>query len=156
LGIPGNLNAAIMATRGELVAMCHDHDIYKPSFLRKMVERLERHPSALFVHCAIDTITQAGDYVGSCVSDFTHLTPGSEWLKLILSTLACQVCALTVVRRTAHEKYGLYNPEFDFVSDVEMWMRLSVNGDVAYVREPLIQVRDREQGHYATSHAEKL
>jgi glycosyltransferase involved in cell wall biosynthesis len=156
LGIPGNLNAAIMATRGELIAMCHDHDVYKPSFLRKMVEALERYPSALFVHCAIDTITQSGQYVGSFINDFAELTPGHEWLKVMLSTLSCQVCALTVVRRSAHERYGLYNPRFDFVSDVELWMRLSARGDVAYVAAPLIQVREREAVHYATDNALKL
>jgi glycosyltransferase involved in cell wall biosynthesis len=156
LGIPGNLNAAIMTSRGEFIAMCHDHDVYKPSFLRRMVETLERHPSALFVHCAIDTITESGKYVQSFINDFSELTPGCDWLKVMLSTLACQVCALTLVRRSAHEKFGLYNPQFDFVSDVELWMRLSTQGDVAYVREPLIQVREREQDHYATNNGVKL
>lgn len=156
LGIPGNLNAAIRSSRGELIAMCHDHDVYKPSFLRRMVETLERHPSALFVHCAIDCITQSGEYVQSFVNDFGELTPGREWLKVMLGSLACQVCALTLVRRRAHEEQGLYNPEFDFVSDIELWMRLSAEGNVAYVPEPLIQVREREQGHYATNNALKL
>jgi glycosyltransferase involved in cell wall biosynthesis len=156
LGIPGNLNAAITASRGEFVAMCHDHDVYKSSFLRRMVETLERHPSALFVHCAVDIITESGKYVQSFTNDFGELTPGRDWLRVMLSTLACQVCALTVVRRSAHEVHGLYNPEFDFISDVELWMRLSLAGDVAYVREPLIQVRDREQDHYATNNAVKL
>jgi glycosyltransferase involved in cell wall biosynthesis len=156
LGIPGNLNAAIKASRGEYVAMCHDHDVYKPSFLRRMVETLERHPSALFVHCAIDTITESGNYVQTFINDFSELTPGRDWLKVMLNTLTCQVCALTLVRRTAHETHGLYNPKFDFVSDVELWMRLSAAGDVAYVREPLIQVREREREHYATNNAVKL
>ena len=156
LGIPGNLNAAIRSSRGGLIAMCHDHDVYKPSFLRRMVETLERHPSALFVHCAIHTITESGTYVRTITNDFPELTPGHDWAKVMLSTLACQVCALTLVRRSAHEAHGLYNPEFDFISDVELWMRLSLAGDVAYVREPLIQVRDREQDHYATNNAVKL
>jgi len=155
-GIPGNLNAAIRSSRGELIAMCHDHDVYKPAFLRRMVEALERHPKALFVHCAIDTITESGAYVRSFVNEFSELTPGRDWVKVMLNTLACQVCALTLVRRSAHEAHGLYNPEFDFISDVELWMRLSLAGDVAYVREPLIQVREREQDHYATNNAVKL
>ena len=156
LGIPGNLNAAIMSSRGDLIAMCHDHDVYKPSFLPTMVQTLERHPSALFVHCAIDTITESGTYVRTITNDFRELTRGRDWVEVMLSTLACQVCALTLVRRSAHEAHGLYDPEFDFISDVELWMRLSLAGDVAYVREPLIQVRDREQNHYATNNAVKL
>src|SRR5712664_2358028 len=90
LGIPGNLNAAIMNSRGELIAMCHDHDVYRPTFLRRMVEMLDRHPSALFVHCAIDCITEAGEYVNSFVSNVAELTAGRDWLKVMLSTLPCQ------------------------------------------------------------------
>src|SRR5229473_2538483 len=87
LGIPGNLNAAIRNSRGELIAMCHDHDVYRPAFLRRMVELLERHPSALFVHCAIDCITEAGKYVNTIVSNAAELTAGRDWLKVMLSTL---------------------------------------------------------------------
>src|SRR5262249_7624821 len=49
-----------------------------------------------------------------------------------------------------HEEFGLYDPSCGFISDVEMWMRLSSHGDVAYVREPLIQVREREENHIET------
>jgi glycosyltransferase involved in cell wall biosynthesis len=150
LGIPANLNAAIAASRGKFVAMCHDHDVYKPSFLRRMVETLERHPSALFVHCAIETITQQGTYVQTHKGDWPELSQGAKWLKFMLGSFSCPVCALTVVRRSAHEDWGLYDPTFDFVSDVEMWMRLSCKGDVAYVPDPLIEVREREPNHYAT------
>jgi hypothetical protein len=68
----------------------------------------------------------------------------------MLNSLSCPVCALTLVRREAHEKCGLYDPAAGFIADVEMWMRLSGQGDVAYVAEPLIAVREREQDHFAT------
>lgn len=156
LGIPGNLNAAIANSRGDLIAMCHDHDIYKPTFLRRMVEVLERNPSALFVHCAIDCITQEGKYVQTLSADWPELTLGMDWLRFMLSTNSCPVCALTLVRRSAHQQHGLYDPRNDFVSDIELWMRLSSKGDVAYIRESLIQVREREANHYATANAQKL
>jgi len=53
-------------------------------------------------------------------------------------------------RRRAYTQSGLYDATYGFISDVEMWMRLARNGDVAYVREPLIQVRIREEGHPET------
>ena len=58
-------------------------------------------------------------------------------------SLHCPVCALTLVRREAHESYGLYDASYGFISDVEMWMRLSMRGDVAYIDKPLIDVRER-------------
>jgi hypothetical protein len=121
-----------------------------------MVEALERNPSALFVHCAIDSITQEGKYLQTFSADWPELSPGIDWLRFMLSTTSCPVCALTLVRRSAHEEHGLYDPRCDFVSDVELWMRLSSQGDVAYIRDPLIQVRERETNHYATANARKI
>ena len=92
----------------------------------------------------IDVVRQDGSYVCSHVGDWPELTPGYSWLKVMLNSLHCPVCALTLVRREAHEKCGLYDPAGGFIADVEMWMRLSGQGDVAYVAEPLIAVRERE------------
>src|SRR5438105_9474762 len=147
LRMPANLNAGIRETRGELIAVCHDHDLYQPNFLASMVETLDRNPSALFVHCGIEIIRQDGVVQRAFVESWPELTPGAAWLNFMLSSLHCPVCALTVVRRQAHEKFGLYDPRMGFISDVEMWMRLSRHGDVAYVSQPLIQVREREAGH---------
>jgi glycosyltransferase involved in cell wall biosynthesis len=147
LGLPGNLNAAVASSTGKLIAMCHDHDLYRPSFLRRMVETIRRHPSALFVHCAIREITQTGEVTRTHVGGWPELTNGHDWLRYMLSRLDCPVCALTVVRREAHEEFGMYDPAFGFVADIDLWMRLSCQGDVAYVGEPIIDVREREAGH---------
>lgn len=150
LRMPGNLNAGILEARGDYIAVCHDHDLYKPDFLAEMVAALDRHPSALYVHCATDVIGQDDQYVKSHIGNWQELTPGGEWLRFMLQSLSCPVCALTLVRREAHEKYGLYDSSFGFISDVEMWMRLAKNGDVAYLREPLISIREREEDHIST------
>ncbi len=151
--MPGNLNAGIEASRGEFIAVCHDHDIYTPAFIETMVKTLQRHPSALFVHCAIEVISQGSELIQTHVADWPDVTAGATWLKFMLRSLNCPVCALTVVRREAHEQYGLYDPSYGFIADVEMWMRLSNHGDVAYVRDPLIQVREREDDHVETKNS---
>jgi glycosyltransferase involved in cell wall biosynthesis len=150
LGIADNLNAGILESRGEFISVCHDHDLYRTGFLKSMVAALDRHPSALYVHCASDLVMQDGTIVARCaIQDFSELTQGLEWLKFMLSTPHCPVCALTLVRRVAHEQYGLYNPAYGFITDVDMWMRLSAHGDVAYVREPHLLLREREEDHQA-------
>jgi glycosyltransferase involved in cell wall biosynthesis len=151
LRMPGNLNAGIQESRGEMIAVCHDHDLYKPNFLARLVEALDVHQSALFVHCAIDVVRQDGSYVCSHIGGWSELTLGDSWLKVMLKSLHCPVCALTLVRREAHEKCGLYDPRYGFISDTEMWMRLSKHGDVAFVAAPLIEVREREPDHAARS-----
>lgn len=149
LGMPGNLNEGIRKARGELVAVCHDHDLYAPDFIQAMVGALERHHSALFAHCGIEIIDQHGNHISKSVGNWPELSPGLQWLRFMLRRFDCPVCALTLVRRSAHQRYGLYDSNYGFISDVEMWMRLSANGDVAYINRPLVRVRTREQDHPA-------
>ncbi len=153
LGMPGNLNAGIADTVGDYVVVCHDHDVYKREFLRRMFEIAERNPTVLFVHSAIDAISQTGQYLATHNGKWPEVTAGSDWLKIMLKSLSCPVCALTLVPRSVHERFGLYDPTFGFISDVEMWMRLSLNGPVGFSAEELIQVRTREPGHITVTNA---
>jgi glycosyltransferase involved in cell wall biosynthesis len=147
LRMPENLNSGIREASGEYIAVCHDHDLYKTQFLSRMVAALEAYPQALFVHSAIEVVDHEDVVCGRHLADWPEITPGQQWLKIMLRALACPVCALTVVRRKAHEQFGLYDARYGFISDVEMWMRLARHGDVAYIRDPLIQVRTREAEH---------
>ncbi len=149
LGIPRSINSGIEEACGEFIAVAHDHDIYDPTYLDRMVNLLRRYPSALFVHCGIQMLSQDDRRLQKLVGNWPELTSGPTWLKFMLSSLSCPVCALTLVRRKAHEDFGLYDPRFGFLADVEFWMRLSQHGDVAYIAEPLILVREREVDHHA-------
>src|SRR4030095_5687292 len=46
-------------------------------------------------------------------------------------------------RRGAYERAGLFQARFGFVSDVDMWLRLAEEYDVAYVPETLIALPNR-------------
>lgn len=152
LGMPGNLNAGIEASAGEYIAVCHDHDLYAPHYIERLTHLLDRHPSALFAHCGIEIVDQNGKPLGDrLVGPWAELTPGRAWLGVMLRDLHCPVCALTLVRREAHERLGLYHPAYGFIADVEMWMRLSEAGDVAFAAEPLVRVRNREDDHAVTA-----
>lgn len=148
LRMPGNLNGGIRETRGELVLVAHDHDLYDPDLVGRMVEFMDAHPSALFVHTGLLAIGEDGRPTGrSYVADYAPLTPGPRWVDRMLSQVHCPVCADAMVRRVAHERHGLYDPEYGFVADVELWLRLSLQGDVGYLAEPLIHIREREADH---------
>ena len=145
LGMPENLNQGIRATRGEYVVVCHDHDFYNWRLFQKMVSLLDQHPSVGMVHTGIAIIEQEGRETGvKYVSPWPTTTVGKQWLRFMLSSFNCPVCANAMVRRPVHEQLGLYDPDFGFVADVEMWMRISLAYDIGYIAEPLIQVRERD------------
>jgi glycosyltransferase involved in cell wall biosynthesis len=60
LRMPGNLNAAIAAANGEVIANLHDDDLYRPGLLSRWVAALGRHPTAAFVFNAHQVIDAHG------------------------------------------------------------------------------------------------
>jgi GT2 family glycosyltransferase len=146
--MPGNLNSGITECRGDLVLVCHDHDIYDRTLIDKMVRAMETYPSALFVHCGVGLMDDSGEPANrQYIEEAPPLVPGKKWLDYMLSKFDCPVCANAMVRRSTYQEVGLYSDEFGFIADVEMWMRLSQKGDVAYIAEPLIRLREREKDH---------
>ncbi len=145
LGMPGVLNAALQESRGEYVMFCHDHDFYEPTLLERLSSALDQHPSAVFAHCAIVVVDTAGAAERERYLDrFAPLTAGDEFLeRVLLPQLDSKVTALTMVRRAALGD-RLLDPRFEAVADVELWLWLCTQGDVAYVNEPLIRVRERD------------
>lgn len=152
LRMPGNLNDGIRESRGQFVAVCHDHDLFAPQFLEVLVGLLQKHPTALYAHAGLEGVDYDGKPTGFVdVTPWGELTAGRNWLERMLSGFASPVCALTVVRRSAHEQHGLYDPAYGFIADVEMWMRLAELGDVAYSNQPLVRIRERETDHFANT-----
>lgn len=148
LGMPGNLISGIKETKGTYILVCHDHDLYDPSLIEKMVVFLETNPNVIYVHSGVEVIDQSGNSTGArWVEDHEKITDGRVWMEFMMGLVSCPVCANTMVRRSAHEKYGLYAERFGFIADVEMWLRLGQYGDVGYINEPLIRIRLREDDH---------
>lgn len=151
LRMPQNLNKGIQETVGEYIAVCHDHDLFDPTYLATLVALLDDHPSALFAHCGIGVVDQQNRPTNvQHIGKWPELQSGQRWLTFMLQSFSCPVCALALVRRSAHERYGMYNPIYGFISDVELWMRLCEQGDVAYAASPLVLVRERELHHDAS------
>lgn len=148
-GITGVLNAGIERARGKYIQICHDHDIYLPTLTEKMADVMERNPSVVFVHPG----RQGCDHLGNplleayFVCGYPEVSDGKAWRRRMLSRLASPVTGLSMIRRSALESVGLFDPGFGACSDLDMWMRLCAIGDVGYVNELLLYVRGREPGH---------
>jgi glycosyltransferase involved in cell wall biosynthesis len=140
LSMPGNLNVAIGLTTGTYVANLHDGDLYAPTLLEKWEAALDAHPSAGFVFCGIAGwhVEKDSDH-GVILHDVAPLTPGRTFFeRYFLHRYASIVWGTVMARRAAYDVLLPFDPQFAFVSDVDMWMRMCARFDVAYVREPLI------------------
>jgi glycosyltransferase involved in cell wall biosynthesis len=155
LNMPGNLNAAIGACTGEYVANLHDGDAYDPTLFEKWEAALDRHPSAGFVFCALlgwPVKTRHGG--GVLRFDIAPFTKGREFFEShLLASVGCPVWGTVMARRSAYDRLLPFDASFGFLSDVDMWMRMCLDHDVAYVDEPLILLdhtpsRERVPGRY--------
>jgi glycosyltransferase involved in cell wall biosynthesis len=148
-GITGVVNYGIRASCGQYVQICHDHDIYLPPMLERLACIFECNPSVVFAHPG----RQGCDYHGVpnrkayFVCGYAEVTPGDQWRSRMLRGLASPVTGLSMIRRSALERIGLFDPEFGACSDIDMWLRLCAVGDAGYANELLLYVRGRHPNH---------
>lgn len=140
LRMPGNLNVAVSACSGDFIANLHDADQIAPTLLEKWERALTEYPSAGFVFCGIKgwpQSTERGD--GIILHQVKPLTPGKTFYEQHMKHRFSSIVWGTVMaRRTAYNLLLPFDATFGFTSDVDMWMRMCLLYDVAYVREPLI------------------
>ncbi len=158
LYMPGNLNASIGAATGEYIANLHDADEFSPHLLEKWEAALDAHPSAGFAFCGVSsgkmplqgndpvatrlnrsTVTYGYSGAKVYLHDVEPLTPGRVFFERHLMHAPYSIVWGNVMaRREAYARLLPFDSHIGWVADVDMWMRMCGDFDVAYVREPLI------------------
>jgi glycosyltransferase involved in cell wall biosynthesis len=142
LGMPGNLNVAVGMATGEYVANLHDGDQYALDLLERWERALDDHPTAGFVFCGVSGWphrTEHGD--GIILHDVESLTRGVEFYqRFFLHRFSSIVWGTVMARARAYAELLPFDPAYQYISDVDMWMRMCERWDVAYVRAPLIHL----------------
>lgn len=145
LGIPANWDRAVALARGDYVCLFHQDDVMEPGNLARKAAFLDGHPAASFVHSrvALDVQDARGEGVGEWVDDTaeTAVFAGRSYVHrlMVRGNLVCAPAVL--MRRSALLAAGRFNPALGFAADYEMWMKLSVLGDVGFLPEPLVRYR---------------
>lgn len=145
LKMPGNLNAAISKAKGLYIANLHDGDIYRSDLIEKWKNALDKYPHSAFVFN--EYYYKQTTHLVLMTANIKGETGKYEVIKNYFETLSSSVWGTCMVRAEAYKKYGLFNPEYGFISDVEMWLRLSRYEEYTYIHEPLITLTPREPDH---------
>jgi glycosyltransferase involved in cell wall biosynthesis len=147
LGMPGNLNSGIRLARGEFVANIHDGDLYDPTLLEKWTTAMRQSPKVAFVFNQYRHLNENGLVKMVWIEDLPSLFPGSRLIEDIYFKrwrLDSPVWGTVMARKSLYEEMCLFDSRFGFLSDVDMWLRLAENHEVAYVPETLITLPSRE------------
>jgi glycosyltransferase involved in cell wall biosynthesis len=143
----GNQNAAVERARGKYVAFIHDGDRYSPRLLERWVEAMDASPSAALVFNAVNVL----DHDGSVARGYDHAydacTRGLDFYDHMLTSIHSPIFGIVMARRDALVAAGPFDPSFPVLADIDMWFRLLLHGDVAYVSERLYSIYPREADH---------
>lgn len=148
LGMPGNLNAACAAARGDVIANLHDADAYPPRLLERWEAALDEHRGAWFVFSPTDQLAPGPRRrLRRCAP----CTPGRAFFRthfLNAWRAHSPVWGTVMQRRAAFERLGPFDPAFGAFADVDYWMRCCLHGDVAYAGD--VAIRTDPVSHFRT------
>ncbi len=143
LGMPGNLNVSLQRAVGQYVMNLHDGDIYRQDMVEKCYAALKTNPTTGFVFNAYRSTGVNGQEI-VFRETYPPLIPGRELGARLLSRWDSCVFGTVMARRAVYERLGWFDPQFGNFSDVDMWMRIAREFDVAYINEPLMTLMPRD------------
>lgn len=131
------INAALRELPGDLCGYLNSDDVLLPGALERVAEEFARHPE-------VDVIYGRAwftDARGLRTREYPTLPFDAD--ALIQHCYLCQPA--TFWRRSAHERFGWFDPEFDNTFDYEFWLRLLARG-ARFRHLPDFLAESREHG----------
>ncbi len=143
-GLFPNLNIMIRKSTAPLIKLWAQDDIMYSNCLETIVAFHATHPEVAFSYTGRDFIDESGTITARHENDPTpELIDKLLHAKIAFYTgsIAGNIANVTI-RKTALDKVGLFNEEMKISGDFEMWVRLSLQGLVGFIKPNVIQLRN--------------
>jgi hypothetical protein len=148
--MPGNLNAAIAAAKGDFIANLHDADEFDPRLLEFWERALLQHPSAGIVFCGLDAKRYSEGAGRVWIHELAPVTPGRAFFEArYVGASGSPIWGTVMARRSVYRRHFPFDCRFGPWADVDMWMRICATHDIAYVPLPLISL-DQSSSSFRT------
>lgn len=137
LGMMANWNHCLELAQGEYIAILHDDDAWLPRFLERQVAMLDTHPRVGLAYTATYIIDGDDRRIGlyQPYPDDRILNGRELARRLILGERI--YCPAAIITRRCYEAVGRYDEAMRIAADVDMYTRIGLAFDVAYIAEPL-------------------
>lgn len=146
-------NRGIGMAEGEIVAFQDSDDAWHPTKIERQVSLLQRAGDSV-VCCLCNSIVEIPGRVVRSFDNAPIDPPIAEgiWLNVteVLVTRALLFNQAAAVRREVLTRIGGFDESFRLLEDVELALRLSLEGPWAFIREPL--ATRQERGFRTLSH----
>lgn len=149
LGMVANWNKCLEQSTGDYVCIFHQDDVMSEKNLEEKVALFKADKNIGLIYSDTVIIDQKGKvnshhWFNLLDPNVDFIRPGKAFFDLMFENLNIVCCPSVLVRRECYEKVGGFDIRLPFSCDMEMWMRISLFSDVAYISKPLIQYRFHE------------
>ena len=143
VGVAANRNACLALARGAYVAWLDADDEYLPGALAHQLAVLDASPEVALVHGGCEIVDEQSRPLPAWRAPFDRDTVEPSHVAFRHLIAANELTTSTVVaRRSAHAAAGGFAPEIGRSStDWHMWLRLALQGAVAYSVRPVARYR---------------
>ncbi len=149
LGMTGNWNKCLAEARGDYIKLiCADDILYRDS-IEKELQALLEHPEVTLVMSDTALIDEHGKRTGWFKRyPKAGLLEGKKVAKraLIFKSFFGAPCN-TLFPRSSYEKAGGFDPEFPYILDFDMWLRMACLGKIYVIHEELNGFRVRNDSN---------
>lgn len=149
LGMTGNWNKCLAEAKGDYIKLiCADDILYEDS-IKKELGALLKHPEVTLVMSDTALIDENGERTG-CFKRYPRsgLLEGKKVAKraLIFKSFFGAPCN-TLFPRSSYEKAGGFDPDFPYILDFDMWLRMACLGKIYVIHEELNGFRVRNDSN---------
>jgi len=153
VGLAAARNAGIAVSRGEYLAFLDDDDQRLPDSLPAQIAALDTAPEAGLTYAPVELVDAAGRRLGKLQPEPSACLAGDIFWELLKENYI-RVPSV-VVRRTALDAVGPFQPGLRQVEDRDCWIRIAERYPVAVTSAPVALYRqgDVASAQLSTDHA---
>ncbi|MCX6966594.1 MAG: glycosyltransferase family A protein [Verrucomicrobia bacterium] len=142
-----NMNRAIELARGEFIKVLCADDLIEPDCLALQVAALQKHPTAVLAGSSKKVIDAKGRYLFTAKRLPDGFLPGRKAIEACFraGTNLIGEPSLVLLRASALKGFPLMNIEVPNCTDLDLWLRLLVGGDMVFSGKPLGSFRVQGQ-----------
>lgn len=130
-------NRGIMSASGKYIAFCDSDDRFLPKKLEQQVNFINRHPKCRFLYSWYYNVNKQGVVTKLRKPKACH---SQEELQYFLYNRKFTIRTSTVVVvRKAFKKVGMFNENYDYSQDWDMWLRLASEYRGYCIEKPLAE-----------------